>query len=520
MILRKPYAIFIKLFRPIHFMFVICLGLLINSQNKILTFLNNYLYTNELLNTKNMKESLISYSFYLIPILLILLSLFMFSIMFRKNKPYKLYFISIFSFLVILVINIYTSNFLAVFENTTIAIKSVKLIHDFILMTVILESILIIMFIARGLGINFKKFDFSSDIAKFNISEKDKEEFELDLKFDFNETKRKRKEKLRNYKYFYLENKFLINIGLITFTIIVIIITSLIVLKRKDYNKEGIEYNLNGFNIVVNSTNILNTNYEGNKITDNYLVIVKANLNTYMSTKTLYLKDFTLKIGEATIYPTTNYNQYLTDIGNVYNNDNLTTEHKSYIFVYEVPLKFITSDMYFNYNNLGYKFAIKLNPKNLVYGHDTINFKLKDEMDFKRSLGDISFKIENYEISDYYKIYYDYCLKQDNCIESVEYLRPSIDENFDKTILKLDIDYLNNTKLDLLSFYNLLSEFGDIYYYKNGEWKVQDDKFEKIISNKGSNYYSYIGVDSDIKNSEKLKLVFNIRGIKYEYELK
>ena len=520
MVLRKPYALFIKLFRPIHFIFIICTGILIYNENKILTFLNSYLYTDNIFEFNNVSKDLISSALFIIPIILMIFSLLMFGIMFRKKKPYIFYFVSIFLFLAILVINIYNSNFLKVFESTTVSIKAVKLIHDFNLMTILLEAALIFIYVIRGFGINFKKFDFSSDIAKFDIKEEDKEEFELDLKFDFNETKRKRREKLRNLKYIYLENKFIINL---ISCVVLVIIAGLIIfkyVKRNTYNTESVEYNLDGFNIIVDSTNLINTNYEGNRITENYLVIVNAKLNTYSGTKALYLKDFTLKIGNATIYPTKKYAKYLTDVGSVYNNNNLTNEYRNYLFVYEIPLKFITSDMFFTYSNLGYSFDIKLKPKNLVYGNDSIKVKKGSEILFDKTLGNLSFNIKSYEIKDYYKIDYDYCISNNNCFNSIEYLRPSIDENFDKTILKLDIDYNNETSLSLDTFYDLLKQFGDIYYLKDNVWKIQDSSFEYITSKKGSNNYNYIGIDKDIKDSKSIKFVFNIRGIKYEYILK
>ena len=520
MILRKPYAFFIKMFRPIHFIFAICTGILIANQNRIATFLNKYLYTNTLVDTQNIKDTLINSLFYIIPIFLILLSILVFGIMYRKEKPYKFYFISIFIFLIILIINIYTSNFLKIFEETTVAIKTIKLIHDFVLMTIMSESVLIVIYIIRGLGVNFKKFDFSSDIAKFDITENDKEEFELEVKFDFNETKRKRKEKIRKFKYFYLEHKFIMNIIICTTVIAIISFTTFIIIRKNNVNKENIEYNLDGFNMTVENTYLLNTNYEGIRITNNYLVVVDAKINSYYSSKSLFLKDFSLKIDNANFFPTKKYYKYLKDIGDFYNNSVLTNEYENYIFVYEISPKYITSDMILQYTDQGYRFNIKLNPKDLVYGNKKIEKNRGDEINFKDSLGDISFNIKNYEIDDYYKINYDYCLNSNSCIPSIEYLRPSIDENYDKTVLKLNLEYKNNSKLGLYNFYNLLNNFGDIYYKKNNEWKVQSEGFEQIVSKKSKDTYNYIGINKDIKDSESIKLVFNIRGIEYEYVLK
>ena len=518
MVLKKPYAVFIKLFRPLHFLFIIGISLLIYKQNNILNYLSNYLYTSDFYLDEGVTAKLVSSYLFIIPVILILFSLLMFGVMFRKNKPYKLYFMSIFIFLVIFIVNIYTSNFLKVFETNIVSIKAVKLIHDIVLLTIIVESSITVVFIVRALGINFEKFDFSSDIGKFDIDEKDKEEFELELKFDFNETKRRRNRQFRNFKYFYLENKFMISIISISLIVLVIALSLLLIFKNHKFNKEGIEYNIEDFNILVEDTYILNSNYEGNKITNDYLIIVKTKLSSYYS-KFLYSKDFTLKIGEASISPTKNYQNYLLDIGIPYNNDSLTDEYKSFIFTYEIPKKYITSDMYFSYNNVGYNFDISLNPKTLKYGNKTEVVNIGKVLSFEKSLGNIEFNIKEYEISDFYKMEYNYCIK-DVCFDSFEYLIPSINENFDKTILKLDLDYTNNSNLSLNNFYDLLVQFGDIYYLKDGMWQIQDDFFEKITSKKTNSKYVYIGINNNIKDSDSIKFVFNIRGLKYEYILK
>ena len=519
MILKKPYAFFIKIFRPLHFVFAICIAVLIMHQNKMLNFLNNYLYTNELVDTKNIKIEIINSLIFVLPIMLLLLSLLLFGIMYKKNKPFKFYLISIFLYIAILIINIYASSFFSAMEKTTIAIKSVKLIHDFILMTIITETILIIIYVVRAIGINFKKFDFSSDIAKFDINDTDKEEFELDIKLDFNESKRKRREKIRNLKYFYLEHKFFVNLISLSLFVLILTISIFLIKNKNSHNEEKKEYSLTDFDLIIEKSSILNTNYEGDLITDNYLIVVEAKMKSLFQSKSLFLKDFNLKIGDSMFYPTNKYNDYLVDLGEIYKNQILTNEYVTYLFVYEIPHKFITSDMYFRYSDKGYNFDIKLNPKNLKYGSEKVKSEKNKEIDFNKSLGNIKFNINNYEINDYYKIDYEYC-SSIKCINSIEYLRPTIDENYDKTILKLDVDYTNNSKLEINSFYNLLDSFGDLYYKIDGKWNIQYDGFEEIVSKKGKNIYNYIGVNSAVKNAQNIKFVFNIRGLKYEYTIK
>lgn len=519
MILRKPYVFFIKLFRPIHFIFAICIGILISSQGKIIKFLSSYLYSSELVDTTNIKGEFISPTFYLIPILLLILSLIIFGVMYKKNKPSKFYFASIFIFITILIINIYISNFFTIFEKNIVAIKVVKLMRDFSLISVIVELILMVIFISRGLGVNIKKFDFSSDISKFDINEEDKEEFELDIKIDFDKSKRNRNKHIRKLKYFYLENKVLLFIFLIIFIFIFSLIVLFFVRKKNFYNEKS-EYNLNGFKMVVENTYLLNTNYEGIKITDNYLIVIDFKLKLYSYSNTLFTKDFGLKVGNVTFKPTKKYSNYLNDIGNIYNSEMVSNSYENYILVYEIPKKYITSEMLLKVKNRDSNINVKLRPKQIIYGNKIIESKLGKKINFKDSLGDIDFNIGEYEIRNNYRISYVYCLKNNECVDSFEYLRPSIDENYDKTILRLNLDYNNNTKKEINSFYILLKDYGDIYYKKGNEWKIQSDGFEQINLKRGTSNYVYIGIDKNIENSESIKFVFNIRGIKYEYLLK
>ena len=177
--------------------------------------------------------------------------------------------------------------------------------------------------------------------------------------------------------------------------------------------------------------------------------------------------------------------------------------------------------MTFSYTAEDEKLNIRLKPSSLSSNEISVSKNINEEISFEESLGDIKFKISDYEIKDKFIFTYDYCIKKDDCIPSKEYMKPSIDKNFDKVILRVNVDYSNNSDLSMNSFYKFFSRFGSIYY-KNGEnWNNQTGNFEQLKSSKVSeNNNVYIGVRSDILNAESIKLVFNIRGSVYEYLLK
>lgn len=521
MILKKPYAFFIKMFKPIHLVLAVLIAYLIYLDNKILTFFNEYIYSNLNVVGQDISNGLVNNFLYIIPIIVIVLSIIILGIMFNKKKPTMFYIYNILAFVVVIIVNVYTINFINILEKSVVSIKMAKLIHDLVVINMGLCSLSFIFFVIRGIGVNFKKFNFDNDVSKMDITESDKEEFEVNITVDIDEKRRKRKEKFRKLKYSYLENKFLINIGIIIGIVVISVALILIIIFRNKDNTEGNIYNASTFRFGVNSTTLLNKDYKGNVITEDYLIVVDAKIMSNYSNKTLYLKDFSLEIGEAVFKPTKRYSEYLKDLGSIYDGQNLENQFSNYLFVYEITEKYLESDMYFSYSDQGNKISIKLNPKEPVISNVSEIKHIGEEISFGDVLGDIKFKVNEYEIKEKFLMEYKYCVKKDDCLLSKEYLVPSINKNFDKAILRLIVEYSSNVNLDIDTFYKFFSQFGSISYKIGDTWYEQSGSFEEIKSNKvNDKTNTYIGVNEVITNSESIKLVFNIRGSKYEYILK
>lgn len=521
MILRKPYAFFIKMFKPIHLFFSALILYLIFRENKIVRFLNNYIYTSDIISDQNISQELIKSSLYIIPIFIMIGSIIILTIMFNKKKPIKFYLITIFSFIVVIIINIYASSFLKVMQEHVVAIKSAKLMHDLVLINIIIETICFLFLIVRGMGINIKKFNFDSDISKIDISESDKEEFELDLNVDLDEAKRRRKKRYRYLKYKYEENKFLYNIIGISILVALVLISLILIFVVGKKNKENVLYDAGTFEFAVNNSYISDTDYKGNKITDDYLVVVDTKLRSYFDKNEIYLKDFSLKVDNTIFKPTSKYQDSFSDIGNYFTNGAMTTEYSNYLFVFEVPEKYIMDDIMFNYKGSNGEVEILLNPKEIDNTSFSETKKIGEDIEFKHIFEGLKFNISGFEINDIYRIDYKYCVSKDDCMNSIEYLKPTLDKNYDKTIIKLNVNYENNSKINLPKFYDLLQQYGEIDYLIGDKWYSQIKEFEDIKSKKNQEKnINYIGVNTDIKNASSIKFVFNIRGAKYEYILK
>lgn len=521
MILRNPYAFFIKIFKPVHLLMSALMFLLIYKTSSILTFLNNYIYSSSSVDLTNVKETLVNNILFVVPVVLIIFSIIFLGIMLSKKKSILFYLLNIFLSIVVIVITAYNVNFLSIVSDSVLSIKVFKLNHDLVLINLIIEIILAVILLIRGFGIDLKKFNFDSDISKIEINDRDSEEFEVNLKLNIDDKRRHKNKRLRQIKYIYHENKFILLSIIGIFTVLVSLIIVFVLMNTKKVNVENVEYNIGKFSIKVNKTVMLNTNYKGSKITDNELVILDIDMLSYITGVKIEDKLLSLEIEDTLFKPTKKYKNELVDLGNIYEGNELTNEHKNYLLVYEIPEKYIEGDMYLSYNNEGNVTKIKLSPKKLEIKKANVIKKINEKMNFSSSLGDIEFKINKIEINDQYKLQYSYCVKKNNCLNSYEYVKPSIDENFDKTILKLDIEYRNNTKLNINSFYSFFNTYGSIEYKIGNKWYTQDKYFENIKSKKvkASNIV-YIGVNSNLKQASNIKLIFKIRDSRYEYNIK
>ena len=520
MILRKPYAFFIKMFKPIHLAIGLLIGYLMVSEGKIFGFLDSNIYTSINYVGQEIKSEYVSSSIFVIPIILILLFIGIFAIMFNRKKPVTFYAASIISVLAILIVNIYVSNFFSILNKSIVSVKSVKLIHDLVFLSLIVEGILLIFVIIRGAGVNIQKFNFDSDISKIDIKESDSEEFEVNIKFNIDKTRRERNKRLRYLKYLYAEKKLVINIAICVFLLLVGVVGIILYKNRTIIYSEGTNVITNTCGITVDGSYIVDKSYDGNKITDNYLIVVDSRVKKNYKDAKVYLNDFTIRIGNATYTPTTMYNKYLIDLGIGFDADKVGLDYANYLFVYEVSEKVINKKITFTYNDGSKLSYIRIKPQKDSSNTEVINKTLGEELVFGGRLSGISLKIDEFDIKDKYALKYDFCITKDDCIKSTEYIKGTINKDYDKSVIRIKLDYKNESKLNLPKLYNLLSTFGYIEYKIGDSKKVQTD-FEMVTSKKYTEKgINYLGVKKELMNATEINFIFNIRGTKYIYKVK
>ena len=266
MILRRPFAFFIKHFKLFHFIMLLFMIYVMYSSSAILSYLNEYLNSTMVLINHEVITTLYSNLLFVSIFFIFLFTIVILFVMLFKKKPVKYYFFNILAYIFVVTIIIISRNTLSTLEISLVEVRTLKLIQDLVLMTILIQSITCIMTAIRATGFNIKKFDFAKDLEELDIDEKDSEEFEVSFELDNDKFLRKLNKVFRYIKYIYVENKYLFSI---ISALLIGIICIIIYLNQTIYNKvykenENLTTKDFYFNIV--ESYVTNKDYRGNVI--------------------------------------------------------------------------------------------------------------------------------------------------------------------------------------------------------------------------------------------------------------
>ena len=525
MILRKPYAFFIKHFKLFN---IILTGFEIYVLYKLgflFQFFSEYSSYPQGAIGQNLVGTLINKYLFIDLSIIIVSSLILTSILHIKNKPTKLYVFNIIVNIAIIVLLFLTSNILSTIQVQIIDNRTVYAYRDFLAIAGILELVIILFTCIRALGFDIKNFSFGKDLEEMQIDTSDNEEFELKIDVDSTGFKRNLNKNKRYFKYFIYENKFAI---ILVSTIALALISFLI------YSRMGIYFNttksnkmINVDNFIMGTTNSYMTtkDYKGNNITDNNILIgvnikVKVNANK----EKLNVARFSLVIGKDKYYHTTDYKNKLIDLGTTYNNQVITNDFENYLLVFEIPKNKANKKMYLQYDTSDDKtIKFKLNVANLDKNEQTVTINLRETLTFNNNLiNDGNMIINGFDINDKFKVDYKFCITTNECYDSYEYIVPNFKNNYDKTILKISGSInLTESVIDTKNLYDFISNYGTIVYTINGQTKRQIVSLAEITPSKTKVKDTYyIEVLEEIKSADSLSIEFRIRNNIYVYKLK
>lgn len=535
MILRKPYAFFIKHFKLLHVILVFLSAYLVFKTLSLSSFFSDYGKAMQIISNFEMGEYLNIYVF-LINLLIIILNIIILSVLIVKKKPFAQYIYSLITYISTFIMFIFAFSALRTVNANILNSTIVILLRDFLMICSLLQVVSVILYLVRSTGFDIKKFDFGEDLEELKISEEDSEEVEANFEFDKNSLDRSLKEKLRYAKYALVENKYFV---IVTFIILILIIGVILYFSIFIYRydvKENTSFSASGITMNVLDTFVTSNNYRLKQITDDdkTLVILRVNIKAnYKSITEFNTGLATLQIGSYKFNASRKYNTYIGDLGKVYFSQKISTEDDCFLLVYEIPKGLANEKMTLKFNdNISYvggelgskNVYVKLKPENLDDIEEKETKKISQALELNDTvLGNAYLKIDSYQIDKTFKISYNYCYSTNKCIESFENITPSATSNYDKVIMKLvgtyeDDDNLNSS---IKNLYNFVSNTGTLVYKINGvEYKSPTPIKEVKPSKKSFENIFFIEVKSDVLNASSLYFDFKVRNKEYKYILK
>ena len=274
MILRKPYAFFIKHFRFFHFIMLVFLGLIVYRTNMVRTFFNEYLNAIAYIIPENIASSMFTNTTYIWGVTVILFSIIVFVVMNKKEKPVLFYGLNILLVISTLVFLTYSRVIVYRLQSELVSVQVLRALRDIGNILFMAQAVFLIVTFVRAIGFDIKKFNFSKDLQELNISSEDYEEYEVQFNFDKNEFKRNIRKNIREFKYFLLENKKMI---IIFTSISIMVVFSFIYLNFWKFSKKvntNLFFTTSDFSMKITNSYITQKNYKQKNISDNYLVAV------------------------------------------------------------------------------------------------------------------------------------------------------------------------------------------------------------------------------------------------------
>lgn len=527
MILRKPYALFIKYFKVIHFLMCVLMVLILMQTNSLLTFLNETIKSNQLYLGKDVISNVFNNISYFYILLVIVMDVMIWVLMEFKKKKRFFYVVNFISFLLLTVLYVYMNGVFDTMSKQVVDIRLLMTLRDFSLIAFTIQAILLFITITRAIGINVKKFNFESDLKELNLSETDNEEFEVNLDVDYDNLKRNYRTTMRNFIYYVKEN---IRIIVPIIAIFLVSIGVFIYKNTKGFISEynqGTLVNYPDYSIVVNGTYITNKNYHLSSISeDSVLVVLKTDLKTTTKKAMFEFGRFSLTIGNNKFYHNIKYSDFVKDIGEGYVKQKLTKNFDEYLLIFAVPKNLINEEMkliYVNEISAGIfgqdkLTIINLQPINLDVENQkrivNLNDKVLIDNDFS---DDFELVLEEVQLADIFKIKYKQCIKNtDECFEFYEPLQADFGGSYDKAIIKLKISLNPDVSLDKkLSFIEMQA---GIQYSISGKSKNFNIKTQLFTSRVKSNYI-YYEIPYEVLNAEKVNLQFKTRKNIYVYNI-
>ena len=536
MILRKPYALFIKYFKLLHVVMALFITILLYSSLRIYNCFRVYSIDYRSIADVLSTDNYVNFFSYFCIIVVLALTVILLVVMFYKDKPKNLYIYNFILYILLFVLYGFCGNALENTKSVILDIKLSKALRDFSLIACAFQALSLIFIVVRATGFDIKRFDFNTDLQELNISSADSEEIEVALEFDQNKIRTNIRNKMRHLKYFYFEHKYIINISLLVFTFIVIGF-SYYRFRLFNINKTvGKSFDVENYSFNVVDSYLVEKDFSGSNITsdDGVIVAVRMQIRGFGNKLVLNKGAVNLSINGLTYGVNVDQAKLLPDLGLAYTRQRITTDYTTYLFAFEVAksqakrnikLKINDYNSYIGGKIGSRNYYIKLKPIDLRKNNDlSVSKKVGESINFSDSvIGSTSFLINKYEINNMFKLGYKYCYSKNKCLDSYEYISATATGNYFKTLMRIDgsmsIDRTKNIN-NYHDFVSFLNSYGTINYKIDNI--IKSKKIDSSILKPSSARTSdiFVEVPYEVKDADEVYFTFKIRNQNYKYLLK
>lgn len=519
MILRKPYAFLIQYFQKINILLLLLVSFVFYQNLQIYQFVKDYLATSVYNPIIDSVKNYANIYVYLAFIVILVISAILIYLLRYKDKPYISYVYILLANLVTFSFFLYTSNYFTYRVVEGYNLVAIKVVKDLLFISTLPYYPMIFILIIRAIGLDLKNFGFQEDKEFLDINEEDREEIEVQVGFDKDRLNRKIKYYFRHMKYFILEHK----IPLFIVTVLVVSLFSFnfyryFYVENKVYNMNEI-FQSNNYRIQVKHTYLTDKDFSGNIVSekDTYFILIDINIENLLSiSRNFDIEKVLLFVNNDYYVPTTRFNSYFADMGNLFINKSLSPlEKTSYLLVYEVPKPKKNANFLLKYQDVNSNDSKLIRVKMKV--QDISSLKEKERFLF----------LEQAKIPVNEKETVTFQLHTSKFMSSISYRYQHCSPNtcpiYEKTvvakegyqILYLKGDYGEYSVQEFLSF---LKKYGKLRYYKEG--KAYDLNLSFAVNENYQGNHIYILVPQEVVTSDRIDLFFTIRTYQYIYTLK
>ena len=505
MILRKPYAFLIRYFKIIHIFMFLIVGYLAFRLKDIYEFFQGYVKTSHFTYIPDMASNYINNIMIVLIVVVLIGTVLIYILMKKKDKPVLFYQI-LFGYLLVLLIMIFVyHNFFLSLEYKTYDSVTIVVYRDIVGFLYYINYFYLGFTFVRGFGFDIKKFSFEKDLKELNIKKSDNEEYELTLNVDKDDVLNSLRREKREFGYYLRENK------VILLTLGIVLIIGLIGYWYFDFKVVNKVYEMNrwidsnNLSFKINKAYLTNKNKYNEIISENnsFLIIELSILNRDEVSKVFDNANIRVMSNEKYFYPNTLNYSLFDDLGTGYNGQKIEyNQEKRYLLIYKI--NDVDDSFYLEFLEEQDKENKKRVLLELTSEEDSVqNFELQQEI----TLFNQKLVIDKYDFDSRFSYTYQECDS-----EGCNYYNKNIVPRLNNNVLALNTNLVND---DLVTY---LENYLSIEYEIDGKSKIMSSRDVLVIGI--YNNVLYLDVYSDIKNSDVIKLIINVRGEKYNIKVK